>query len=72
VTRQLKAGILEQEEEAIARQRGGKHISTATNQYATVEELLGTKFSMRFLRGYVARINEKIYCNESPGTRIPE
>jgi hypothetical protein len=47
VTRRLKPGIVEQEEEAIARQWRCKHVSAATNQHATVEELLEALFSVR-------------------------
>jgi hypothetical protein len=31
----------------VARQRLGKHFPTATNMYATIEELLDTSFTMR-------------------------
>jgi hypothetical protein len=37
----MKAGILEKEDAAIARQQGIKHVSAATNQHETTEELLG-------------------------------
>jgi glycerol-3-phosphate responsive antiterminator len=63
---------VEKEEAAIDRQRRGKHISAATNQQETMEELLETEFSVLFLRGYIARINEKIYCHESRGTQTRE
>jgi hypothetical protein len=46
MTWQLKAGIVE-EEAAIARQRHGKHISTAMNKHETIEELLEAVFSMQ-------------------------
>lgn len=39
VTRQMKAGIVEQEEEAVAGQRQGKLVSAATNQPTTIEDL---------------------------------
>jgi hypothetical protein len=42
----MKAGILEQEEAAIARQRQGKHVSAAMNQHTTIEELLKVVFSV--------------------------
>jgi hypothetical protein len=45
VTWRLKAGIVEPEE-AVARQRLGKHISAATNTHATIEELLAAAFSL--------------------------
>jgi hypothetical protein len=32
---------MEQEKAAIARQRHGKYVSAATNQHATIKELLG-------------------------------
>jgi hypothetical protein len=44
VTWRLSAGIVEQEVEAIARQRCDKHTSTATNKHATIEELLDAVF----------------------------
>jgi hypothetical protein len=37
---------VEQEEAAIGRQRRGEHISAATNQHATTEELLEAVFSV--------------------------
>jgi hypothetical protein len=46
VTRQLKAGIVEQEEVAIAMQWHMKHISTVTSQHATTDELLEEVFSV--------------------------
>jgi hypothetical protein len=36
----LKAEIVEQKEAATAMQQHGKHVSIATNEYATVEESL--------------------------------
>jgi hypothetical protein len=38
---------MEQEKVAVVRQRQGKHVSAATNQHATIEELLEVVFSMR-------------------------
>jgi hypothetical protein len=46
VTSRLKAGIVEQEEADIARQRLGKHISAANNQQAKIQELLEAMFSV--------------------------
>jgi hypothetical protein len=40
VFQHLKAGIVEPEETAIARQKLGKHVSAVTNTCTTVEELL--------------------------------
>jgi hypothetical protein len=37
---------MEQEESAIARQRRGKHVSTATNQHVIIEELSEAVFSV--------------------------
>jgi hypothetical protein len=48
VIRRLKAGIVGPET-SIARQRLGKQISAATDTQATIEELLGTVFSIRSL-----------------------
>jgi hypothetical protein len=36
---------VEKEEEAIARQLRGKHVSASTNQHATIEELLEAMYS---------------------------
>jgi hypothetical protein len=47
VTSRLKAEIVEQEEASVTGQRGGKHVSAATNQRATIEELLEAVFSVR-------------------------
>jgi hypothetical protein len=44
VTWQLKAGILEQIDATIARQRCCKHVSAATDMHATVEKLLDAMF----------------------------
>lgn len=44
---QLKARLVEQEEEAIVRQKHGKNISAETNQHARVEELLEVVFSVQ-------------------------
>jgi hypothetical protein len=38
---------MEQAEVAIAKQWHGKHVSTAVNQHATIEELLEAVFSMQ-------------------------
>jgi hypothetical protein len=46
VTRGLKAGTVKQEEVATATQWHGKHVSTAMNQKATIEELLEVVFSV--------------------------
>jgi hypothetical protein len=40
VTCLLKAGMVEQDDAAIARQQHGKHIFAAMNHHAAVEELL--------------------------------
>jgi hypothetical protein len=40
VTWRLKAGIMGQEEAAIARQRRRKHISGAPNQHSIIREML--------------------------------
>jgi hypothetical protein len=49
----LKAGILEPEEKFIARQRLAEQISAAMDTKATIEELLWTMFSIRFVaNGY--------------------
>jgi hypothetical protein len=42
---------MQREEMAIARQRQPKHVSAATNQHATTEELLEKLFSMLFVLG---------------------
>jgi hypothetical protein len=47
VTGRLKAGIVEKEEMAIARQRRGKQFCAGTNKHATVEELVEAVFSIR-------------------------
>jgi hypothetical protein len=47
VTWRLKAGVVEQEETAVCRQRRGKHVSRATNQHTTIKEMLDAMFSMR-------------------------
>jgi hypothetical protein len=41
----LKAGVVEQEEMAIVRQRKSKHVSAATNKRTTIEEVLEAVFS---------------------------
>jgi hypothetical protein len=46
VTRRLKAGIAELEETYIVRQRLDKQVSAATGTQTTIEELLGTTFSV--------------------------
>jgi hypothetical protein len=43
----MKAGIVEQEDASIAKQRLGKQVSAATDTQDTREELLGTMFSIR-------------------------
>jgi hypothetical protein len=50
VTCRLKAGIVEQEEAAVARQRRGKHVSVATNKLAIIWELLEEVFPMQSLK----------------------
>jgi hypothetical protein len=45
----LKPGILEPEETAVIMQRLGKHIPTATDTHATIEELLDAVFSVRLV-----------------------
>jgi hypothetical protein len=42
---------VEPEETYIARQRLGKQVSAATGTQATIEELLGTMFSIRSVQG---------------------
>jgi hypothetical protein len=42
----LKAGIVEPEETSTTRQRLGKQVTAATDTEATIEELLGTMFSV--------------------------
>jgi hypothetical protein len=42
---------------AIARQRRGKHASAATNQHATIEQLLEAVFFIGSCKGYIASIN---------------
>jgi hypothetical protein len=37
---------VEEEEAAVARQCRSKHVSAATNKYATTDELLGVAFSV--------------------------
>jgi hypothetical protein len=52
---------MKQEESAIARQRHSKHVSTATNQCATVEELFEAVFSVwSILRLYIEDQQEKL------------
>jgi hypothetical protein len=46
VTRQLKDGIAEQEEMAIAMQWHIKHLSTVTSQHMRTDELVEAVFSM--------------------------
>lgn len=46
VTSRLKSGIVEPEDTSIARQRLGKGDSATTDTQATLEELLGTVFSV--------------------------
>jgi hypothetical protein len=41
---------MEPEETSLARQRFGKQVSAATDTQATLEELLGTKFSVRSVK----------------------
>jgi hypothetical protein len=43
----LKGGIVEPEETTVARQRLDKHVSTAMDMHAKLEELLETVFSMQ-------------------------
>jgi hypothetical protein len=57
VTQRLKAGLVEQEEMTVARQRHGKLVSTETNTYAATEEPSGAVFSTRLCRGYITRTN---------------
>jgi hypothetical protein len=47
VTWRLKAGIVAQKEAAIAKQRDGRHLSSAKNKHLTIEELLEAVFLMR-------------------------
>jgi hypothetical protein len=44
------------EETSIARQRLGKQVTAATDTQATIEELWGTMFSVRFLQSGYKRI----------------
>jgi hypothetical protein len=44
----LKAGMVEPEDTAVARQRLGKHVPATTNTHET-DELLDAVFSMRFV-----------------------
>jgi hypothetical protein len=44
VTWRLKAGIAEQKEAGVAKQRRGKQVSAATAKYATIDDVV---FSMR-------------------------
>jgi hypothetical protein len=41
-----KAGIVEPEQTAVARQRFGKHVPAATNTHAAIQELLDSVFYM--------------------------
>jgi hypothetical protein len=42
-----KTGIVLQEEAAVAMQRRGKDVPAATNQHATLDDLLESVFSVR-------------------------
>jgi hypothetical protein len=46
---------VEPEEINVARQRLDKHLSTATDPHATIEELLEASFSMQSVPSYIAR-----------------
>jgi hypothetical protein len=46
---------MDPKETAVARQRLYKHVSTATDTHATIEEILEALFSVLSLRGYIAR-----------------
>jgi hypothetical protein len=46
-TQRLKAGTVESEETAVAKQRLGKHVPAATNTHTTIEEVLDAVFSVR-------------------------
>jgi hypothetical protein len=50
VTQRLKAGIVEPEETSVDRQRLGKQASAATDTQASIEELLGTIFSIQAMQ----------------------
>jgi hypothetical protein len=53
MTWRLKAGIVEPEESSNSRQRLGKQVSATTDTQATIEESLGTMFSIRSVQsGY--------------------
>jgi hypothetical protein len=46
---------VEQEEAAVARHWRGKHVSAATNQHATIEELLEAVFSVQSVPGLYSK-----------------
>jgi hypothetical protein len=53
VTKCLKPRIVEREETSVARQRLGKQVFAATDTQASIEELLGTIFSIQAIQsGY--------------------
>jgi hypothetical protein len=60
MTLYLRAGIVEQEEEVITRQRRDKHFPTAPNQHATIEEMLKAIFLCDPRRGYRARASGNV------------
>jgi hypothetical protein len=61
--RYLKAAIVEPEEKSIARQRLGKQLSAAAGKEATIEELLGTMFSVRSVRSVNKRREILNWCS---------
>jgi hypothetical protein len=65
VTWRLKAGIVEPEEMSVARQQLGKQVSSATDTQATIEELLRTIFSVRFVRSCNKRKELVNWCSVS-------
>jgi hypothetical protein len=52
----LKARIVDPEETAVAKQRLSKHIPTATNTEAKIEELLKAVFSMLSMSHQIFKI----------------
>jgi hypothetical protein len=60
---------VEPEETAVAMQRFGKHVPTAINTRATIDELLDAVFSMRLVPRSISICSSSenflLYCSES-------
>jgi hypothetical protein len=62
---------MEPDETSIARQRLRKQVSTTTDKQATIEELLGKMFSIRFVQsGYKGEFNCRVEARSNISTVI--